>query len=261
MHQFKLLIALATVFLAASSLANAQSAMPMGSSFGGGMNGGGMTNGFGGGSFGNMGGGGLGAGGGGFNSGLGGMGGGMGGFGTGMGGSGFGSSGFGQGGMNNMQNGQQGFVGRDSNDMAAVFQQMGRSSNQFFQQLNRTMGRGGRGRRNASQEENAAPPVRVRLEVAFDTPRIQPTVMATNVRSRLTSTLSRRSIMAPEVEMAGDTVVLRGAAQSESQRMVIEQLVLMEPGVFAVDNQMTVAPPSEALPPSDSPPSEPAPSR
>lgn len=200
--------------------------------------------------------------------GMGGMGGGMGGFGTGMGmgGSGFGSSGFGQGGMNNMQNGQQGFVGRDSSDMAAVFQQMGRSSNQFFQQLNRTMGRGGRGRRNSSQEENAAPPVRMRLDVAFDTPRIQPSVTATNVRSRLTSTLSRRSIAAPEVEMAGDTVVLRGTAQSESQRMVIEQLVLMEPGVFAVDNQMTVAPSSVAQPPepphpSDSQPSAPAPSK
>jgi hypothetical protein len=157
----------------------------------------------------------------------------------------------GQGGMG-MQSGQQGFVGRDNSDMANVFRQMGRSSNQFFQQLNRTMGRGGRGRRNSSQEENAALAVRVRLDVV-DQPRMQPTIAANNVRTRLASTLSSRSIVAPEVELAGDTVILRGVAKSESQRLVIEQLAKMEPGVFAVDNQMTVASPS------DTPPSAPAP--
>ena len=157
--------------------------------------------------------------------------------------------------MNNMQNGQPTFVGRDSSDMANVFRQMGRSSNQFFQQLNRTMGRGGRGRNNSSDEENAALAVRVRLDVAFDQPQIQPSIVANKVRTRLTSSLSRRNIVAPEVELAGNTVVLRGVAQSESQRMVIEQLAKMEPGVFAVDNQMTVADPS------DSQPSAPAPSK
>jgi hypothetical protein len=162
-----------------------------------------------------------------------------------------GGGGFGQSGMN-MQNGQQGFIGRDSNDMTNVFRQMGRSSNQFFQQLNRTMGRG-RGRNNSSQEENAALAVRVRLETAFEGPQIQPTVAAGNLRTRLASSLSRRKIAAPEVELAGDTVVLRGVVQSESQRMVIEQLARMEPGVFAVDNQMTVADPSGSQPTAPAP--------
>jgi hypothetical protein len=246
MNQARLLFALAAILLTVTSPAMAQRGGTGGMNSMMGMSGGGMTgmngmSGFSGGS-------GLGMGG--MNSGMGGMGGGMsggmGGFGTGLGGSGMG---FGQSGMNNMQGGQQGFIGRDSSEMSAIFQQMGRSSNQFLQQLNRTMGRGRGGGRNTSQEENAALAVRVRLDVAFDQPQVQPAIVANKVRTRLASTLTKRNVMAPEVEVADDTVVLRGVAKSESQRMVIEQLVRMEPGVFAVDNQMTVAAnPSESLP-------------
>jgi hypothetical protein len=261
MNLAKLLFAFVTVFVSAFSPAVAQfggtgggmgrntgMGMGMSSMSGGGMNGMSGMSGFGGGS-------GMGMGG--MNGGMGGMGGGMGGFGTGMGGgSGFGGGGMGglgQSGMNSMQGGQQSFIGRDSSEMASIFQQMGRNSNQFLQQLNRTMGRG-RGGRNNSQEENAALAVRVRLDVAFDAPPVQPSVVAGNVRTRLATTLSRQNVAAPEVELAGNTVVLRGVAKNVSQRMVIEQLVRMEPGVFAVDNQMTVAAnPSESQPSAQQP--------
>jgi BON domain len=187
-----------------------------------------------------------------------------GGFGSsGLGGSGFGTSGqggsgFGQNSFGNNQQGGQDFVGRDSSDMASVFNQLGRNSNQFFQQLNRSMG-GNRNRRSNSQEDNAALLVRVRLDVAFDHPAVQPTVVAAAVRDRLETVLARRSITAPEVEMVGDTVVLRGIAPSESQRLVIEKLVSLEPGVGEIDNQMTVnSEPSanerSATEPSSSPP-------
>jgi osmotically-inducible protein OsmY len=164
---------------------------------------------------------------------------------SGLGGSGFGTSGqggsgFGQNSLGNNQQGGQNFVGRDSGDMASVFNQLGRNSNQFFQQLNRSMG-GGRNQQGNSQQDNAALLVRVRLDVAFDHPRSQPTVVATAVRGRLETVLAGRSIVAPEVEMNGDTVVLRGVAPSESQRLMIEKLVSLEPGVADVDNQMTVA--------------------
>jgi hypothetical protein len=201
------------------------------SGFGGGLG----SSGFGGGSGFGSGGFGGGMGSSGFGSGLGSSG-----FGGGFGSSGLGGNGFGQNSFGNNQQGGQAFVGRDSGDMASVFNQLGRNSNQFFQQLNRTMG-GGRNRRGNSQEENAALLVRVRLDVAFDHPRTQPTVVATAVRGRLETLLARRNITAPEVEMVGDTVVLRGVAASESQRLVIEKLVSLEPGVAEVDNQMTVA--------------------
>ena len=152
-----------------------------------------------------------------------------------------GGTGFGQNSGTNQQGGQN-FVGRDSADMTSVFNQLGRNSNQFFQQLNRTMGRSNRGRGNTSQEENVVLPVRVRLDVAFDHPQVQPATVAATVRTRLEKVLSRRSIASPNVELKGDTIVLHGVAPSESQRLVIEKLVSLEPGVLAVDNQMTVAP-------------------
>jgi hypothetical protein len=210
-----------------------------GSTFGSGMSGfsssglggfgSGMNSGFGTSSFGSgLGGSGFGA------SGFGGSG-----FGSGLGTSGFGGQGFGQSAFGSNAQGGQAFVGRDSGDMAQLFNQLGRSSNQFFQQLNRTLG-GNRGRRSMTQQENVTLPVRIQLNVAFDHPRTQPTALATTVRGRLESLLTRRKIAAPEVEVVGDTVVLRGIAASESQRLVIEKLVSLEPGVAAVENQMTV---------------------
>ncbi len=194
-------------------------------------------------------------GGGGLNSGAGGFGTsgfGGGGFGT---GSGFGTSGLGGTGFGQSTTGiqgNQGFIGRDSADMTSVFNQLGRNSNQFFQQMNRSMQRGNRDRRSAAQEENSVMPVRVRLEVTFDRPPTPLPAVATAVRGRLDKLFTRRSIVAPDVELVGETIVLRGEAASESQRLVIEKLVSMEPGVFAVENQMTVresSPPEPPAPP------------
>lgn len=237
-----LLLCVSVLPARAQSRGFGQSGLGGGSAFGSGFGGGGFgSSGFGSSGFGGgFGGSGFGGGGmGGFGSGFGGSG-----FGSGMGGfgsSGFGSNGFGQNSFGNNQQGNQNFIGRDSGDMANVFNQLGRNSNRFFQQMNRAMSRGNRNRnRQGSQGENPAPPVRVRLDVAFDHPPMQPAALATAVETRLERVLTQRAIAAPEVEIVGDTVVLRGVAPSESQRLVIEKLVSLEPGVTSVDNQMTV---------------------
>ena len=187
------------------------------------------------------------------------------GLGSGFGTSGIGSSGFGTGGSGSSAFGSQGFgqsaygaqggqsfVGRDSGDMQGLFNQIGRGSNQFFQQLNRTMGGGNQNRnRPTGQQENAELPVRVQLNVAFDHARPRPSVLAATVRSRLEQVLAGRNIAAPQVEVDGDTVILRGTAQSESQRLVIEKLVSLEPGVSTVENQLTIA---DAIPSEPNPP-------
>jgi hypothetical protein len=252
MQRTKLFLTLVANLLVVASTASAQSGNTGfggsgmgGNSFGGGGFSGGGTSGFNSGMSSGLGGfssGGMGGFSGG--SGMGGMGGGMGGFGT----SSLGGTGMGQNSFGNNQQGGQAFVGRDSADMASVFNQLGRNSNQFFQQLNRTMGRGNRGRQS-SPGENAVLPVRVRLDVAFDRSPVQPTAVAAAVRGRLERLLTRRNINAPEVEIVGDAVVLRGVAASESQRLVIEKLVSLEPGVIAVDNQMTVAEEPSLSPP------------
>lgn len=167
----------------------------------------------------------------------------------GFGSSGFGSQGFGQGGFGQSSLGQAGqqFVGRDASDMQSVFNNLGRNSNQFFQQLNRTMG-AGRGRQTNQQPENQRPPVHIQLHVAFDYARPTPTVVASSVRNRLEKVLAEHQVSQPQVIMNGHTAILRGTAASESQRLVLGNLVQLEPGVTAVENQMTV-PTAVATPP------------
>jgi hypothetical protein len=245
-HAFQLLTVVVLFAFASSASAQGGGGFNMGTMNSGGFGGSGMNSMMGSGSMNGFSSGSM--------NGLGSMGSGMGsgmgssGFGSGMGGmGGFGSSSLGGTGMG--QQGQQGFIGRDSSDMESIFNQLGRNSNQFMQQLNRTMNRGGRGGRSTSQEQNIVLPVRVRLEVAFERPAVQPTMVATNVRGRLEKMLTRRQIIAPNVAVVGDTVVLTGVAASDSQRLVIEKLVMLEPGVMSVENQMTVAEKPPLTPP------------
>ena len=174
----------------------------------------------------------------------------------GFGNSGFGNTAFGgmgTGGTYGGQMGGQSFVGRDSGDMSNVMNQMGRAGTQFFNNMNRNMGN--RGNRNrtpqpAPVDESDRPPIRIRLEVGFAAPRPAPSVVAANVRARLASLAVDHSLGKPQVTMEGGTVVLRGTAETESQRRVLANLVAMEPGVTAVRNEIIVAPPpvEEALP-------------
>ncbi len=168
---------------------------------------------------------------------------------SGFGGSPFGNSGFntGQGGNRAGQGGQQGFIGRDGADMQATFNQSG-NNNQLMQNLNRMLGGGGnqgrnrnRGQNNNQQSQNEKPPVTVRLEVAFDRPRDPLRLTGENIGLRLRKILDEHSITQPEVSVESGVVVLRGTAASESERLVLEKLIAIEPGVREVQNLMTVA--------------------
>ena len=179
---------------------------------------------------------------------------GSGGFGSsGFGGSPFGNMGFSnQGGslMGQMgQSGQQGFIGRDGGDMQNVFNQLGRGGNN--QNMNRMAGGGNyqgrsRSRRqnsNANQQgKNEKPPVVVRLQVAFTPPiTAENSLRGDNLGLKLRKILDDHSITQPDVSIDGGVVVLRGTATSDSERLVLEKLIAIEPGVREVQNLMTVA--------------------
>jgi BON domain len=206
------------------------------------------SSGFGSGGFGSSGFGSSGFGSGGFgSSGFGSSGFGSGGFGS----SGFGSGGFGSGGFGaspftgGFGQGGQNFVGRDSSDMQALFNNLGRSSNQFFNQLGRTLNGGSRRNRpqnqNQDQAQNNAPPVRVQFRLAPED-RAVPVVTASQIQTRLQRVFADAKFASPDITVEGDVVTLRGTAPSENRRLVIEKLAELEPGVGQVWNLMTVAP-------------------
>jgi hypothetical protein len=191
-------------------------------------------------------------------SGMGGFsGGGMGGLGMGgFGGGGFGSSGggmmggmglgnqmFGGMGMNGGMGGQS-FVGRDGGDMNAVMSQMGRAGTQFFNTMSQNMrGRNNRNRQQPEMDsgENERQDIRIRLEVGFAAPRPAPLALARTLQTRIARLSVDHSLGQPQIAVEGDTVVLRGVAESENQMMVLANLISLEPGVRVVRNEMTIA--------------------
>jgi hypothetical protein len=169
----------------------------------------------------------------------------------GFGGSGtFGSSGFGSGGFGNStfgsNSGGQTFIGRDSGDMANVWSQLGQAGTQYFNQMNRAMSRSNTAstQQVTTNVEHVPQPMRIKLQVAFTPSRPSPAALEQTIQTRLGRILSVQNIVPPQVTMVGDVAVLQGAAASESQRLVLEKLVALEPGVRAVRNEMTVGPPS-----------------
>jgi osmotically-inducible protein OsmY len=50
------------------------------------------------------------------------------------------------------------------------------------------------------------------------------------------------------VSVQGDTAILRGSVQSESDRQLAAQLAMLEPAVSSVRNELTVAAPAASPP-------------
>ncbi len=160
-----------------------------------------------------------------------------------FGNSGFGNQSFGSG----QYGGGQNFVGRDAADMQATFSQMGRAGAQYFNSMNRAMNHSNRRQRQtATTTQNPPQPMRVEVHVAFSTPQLAPSQLAEGIRTRLTKILADHHMSQPILTLQGDTAVISGVAASEDERAVIEQLISLEPGVRAVQNEMTVALPFSA---------------
>ncbi|MCO6047587.1 BON domain-containing protein [Aeoliella sp. ICT_H6.2] len=188
------------------------------------------------------------------NSGMGSMGGGAGGFGSGgMGAGGFGSGGFGQGGglgqgglgaggFGGGLGGQQqgGFIGRDSAEVASMFESMSRQGSQNANRTQRRNNNNNRGRDNNSGS-TAQQRVRVQLKVGFDVPDAATSPMATALSERLARVLEERSVSDFDFTVNDGNVVLTGVADDSFERMLIEKLISQQPGVVNVANQMTVA--------------------
>jgi hypothetical protein len=157
----------------------------------------------------------------------------------GLGQSGFGSTGFGgQGGF-----GQSEFIGRDSADVASMFESMSRQGQQFMNRVERSMNRS---RSTDSGGERTQQQVRVQLKVGFDYPNPAGSPMSTAFTERLGRVLAGREITGLSLERDGGAVVVEGVASNEFERLVVEQLISQQPGVTSVTSRMTVAEPIAA---------------
>jgi osmotically-inducible protein OsmY len=175
---------------------------------------------------------------------------GMGGFGqTGM----MGGLGAGYGAL--MQSGYAGLQG--GTGMTGTGQQFGQMGRGQTMNMMGTMGRttttgGARGgmagnqAMTAAATQNTQPPVPIRVEVGFSAPRPAATAIATNIQARVGQIVAQRNLGQARVDLQDGIVVLSGTAPTDSQRMVIENIVRMQPGVSVVRNEIVVAPSEEA---------------
>ncbi len=144
------------------------------------------------------------------------------------------------------------FVGSDTGDVGASLGILGGNQagaaglNAVIQQLRPQ----GQGRQRNNQPNQGAgmgnrgqqPIYRVSREPGFQV--AQPTNTTAAFNERLTNLVNRsRTVQADspiEVQMSGRVAILRGSVASDRARVLAARLVLLEPGVDQVDNQLQV---------------------
>lgn len=99
-----------------------------------------------------------------------------------------------------------------------------------------------RGMNNRFNQGNSqAQPIRTTVEVGFSVPAANSSAAS----QRLTTLLQRSPQIANlspiEVEMSGRTAILRGTVASAAERDLAQRVVLLEPGVSQVKNELVVA--------------------
>lgn len=173
--------------------------------------------------------------------------------------------------LSNRAQQSNGFIGRSSEDMQRFIgaaaaaqgqgQNGGRAQGMNFggggrnQQMGGQMGRGQQGmngqfgemfdNQGAEQLQNQRR-FRTKLSLGFaPTPKLA-TTFASASSIRLTRSLERSVGTGVQVQLADATVVLTGTVPTSSERMLAEQLALLEPGVGRVQNDLVVA--GETLP-------------
>ncbi|MBN2477153.1 MAG: BON domain-containing protein [Pirellulales bacterium] len=138
------------------------------------------------------------------------------------------------------------FVGVDSSDaqnfLGAVQAGAGnRATGQTLSGLSTRGGAGANQRGNAGRARQSRTDIRTSLRVAFDYPTAPPTAVGTTLARRLTGSQRFQSLSALEVLVKDGTATLRGAVANANDRGLAERLVLLEPGIWHVKNELLIA--------------------
>ena len=95
---------------------------------------------------------------------------------------------------------------------------------------------GGTGNTNAAAKKMIRPIIRPDVEVT----RESNSEIATNAKKRLGRIQMPKRLKGVEATVDGETVVLSGQVATESDKRMVERLVMLEPGIDSVRNEVTV---------------------
>lgn len=146
----------------------------------------------------------------------------------------------------NRQPGQ--FVGSDSGDMNNFFSALtgrGTGAGQGLRGGNQNRGNSVNSSRGNSRQFG----YRTTLRVGFEYTPVPHHIVTATVEQRLAKIPQVRSLSPISVTMDGRTAVLTGSVVAERDRDLAAQMVLLEPGVSEIRNELTVGLPEIVLPP------------
>ena len=134
-----------------------------------------------------------------------------------------------------------GCVGRDAEDVRDTLRTMSRGEQRraMFDVVIENLNEMREARRRAEAERYVPPAVRVRLQPIFTYVRPADADLQAVLQTRFDRTLPTRGDSV-SVDMRDGVVVLRGAAVSERDRRLAEQMAALQPGVSRVENRIVV---------------------
>ena len=153
------------------------------------------------------------------------------------------------------QNVQAGdFVGMDAQSMAEFVGRAGASQagNQRFQAgiAPQGAGRGANGRPGQGGARSGRSQVQLRttIRVGFDRSPSAPTGLSSKLQTRLAQSSGIQFLSSVEVALDGGAATLRGVVATEHDRVLAGQLARLEPGIWNVKNELSLA---ESMPPGE----------
>lgn len=145
------------------------------------------------------------------------------------------------------------FVGAGSEDLAGFIGAVQAGAAQTGRTGLGTLGSQARSTRTSTQGRSTsgragATELRTPVQMDFEFPARSTTTAAAAIQTRLNQILAAETLPGIRVELSGETARLSGVVATARERQLAERLVLLEPGIWAVSNELIVA---ESAGPSD----------
>lgn len=143
------------------------------------------------------------------------------------------------------------FVGAGSEDLAGFIGAVQAGATQTGRAAVATLGSQARGTRTSTQGRSttgrstsgraAATELRTPVQMDFEFPARSTATAAAAIQTRLNQILAAETLPAIRVELSGETARLSGMVATARERQLAERLVLLEPGIWEVSNELIVA--------------------
>ncbi|MFO0902668.1 MAG: BON domain-containing protein [Pirellulales bacterium] len=100
---------------------------------------------------------------------------------------------------------------------------------------------------NQQQNQRGRQQLRIPMRLGFTSPPAQMSVRSRQFATRVPKIPGLKNVRELTIEMDGETAILRGKVDSEDQRLLVERMAKLEPGISAVQNELQVEA-TESLP-------------